>query len=67
MQEKQKCKVDFKNAQLSQHWSNQQQKPLVIYFYNKKKCEVDVVDQMIRQYLTHTASCRWPLGQIFWT
>ena len=41
------------------------EKPSVIHFYNRNKVGVDVVDQMLRQYSTHTASRRWPLA--VWT
>ena len=37
-------------------------KPDVILFYNKNKVGVDVVDQMIRKYSTHSASRRWPVA-----
>ena len=37
-------------------------KPDVILFYNKNKVGVDVVDQMVRKYSTHSASRRWPVA-----
>ena len=40
-------------------------KPCVIHFYNKNKVGIDVVDQMLRQYSTHTASQRWSFA--VWT
>ena len=39
--------------------------PCVMHFYNKNKIGVDVVDQMLRQYSTHTASRRWSFA--VWT
>ena len=39
--------------------------PSVIHFYNRNKVGVDVVDQMLRQYSTDTASRRWPFA--VWT
>ena len=40
-------------------------KPCVFHFYHKNKVDVDVFDQMLRQYSTHTASRRWPFAA--WT
>ena len=37
-------------------------KPDVILFYNKNEVGVDVVDQMVRKYLTHSTSRRWPVA-----
>ena len=37
-------------------------KPDVILFYNKNKVGVDVVDQMVREYSTHSASRRWSVA-----
>ena len=45
--------------------NTEKKKPLVIHFYNKNKVGVDVFDQMARQYMTHSASRRWPLA--VWT
>ena len=44
---------------------SKKKKPCLIYFYNKNKVGVDVVDQMLWQYSTHTASRRWPYA--VWT
>ena len=44
---------------------SKKKKPCVIYFYNKNKVGIDVVDQLLRQYSTHTASRRWPFA--VWT
>lgn len=37
-------------------------KPDMILFYNKNKVGIDIVDQMLRLYSTHSASRRWPLA-----
>lgn len=37
-------------------------KPEVINFYNKNKVGVDVLDQMIKKYSTHSATRRWPVA-----
>ena len=37
-------------------------KPDIILFYNKNKVGVDVVDQMVRKYSTHSASRRWSVA-----
>lgn len=37
-------------------------KPETVLFYNSTKCGVDVLDAMIRQYSTKSASRRWPLA-----
>ena len=42
--------------------NTEKKKTLVIHFYNKNKVGVDVFDQMVRQYTTHSASKRWPLA-----
>ena len=44
---------------------SKKKKTCVIYFYNKNKVGVDVVDQMLRQYSTHTTNRRWPFA--VWT
>ena len=44
---------------------SKKKKPCVIHFYNKNKISVDVVDQMLRQYSTHTANRRWSFA--VWT
>ena len=44
---------------------SKKKKPCIIHFYNKNKVGVDVVDQMLRQYSTHTASRRRPFA--VWT
>lgn len=37
-------------------------KPNVILFYNKNKCGVDVVDNMLKMYSSRCASRRWPMA-----
>lgn len=37
-------------------------KPLVVLFYNKNKCGVDISDSMLRLYTTRCATRRWPLA-----
>ena len=40
----------------------QKNKPDITLFYNKNKVGVDVVDQMVRKYSTHSTSRRWPVA-----
>lgn len=41
------------------------QKPKIIHFYNKTKCGVDVVDNMLRKYTTKSKTNHWPLAVFF--
>ena len=69
--------IFFVNYQCKKNWSvnlistmhnapsidqSKKKKPCVIHFYNKNKVCVDVVDQMLLHYATHTASRRWPFA-----
>ena len=38
---------------------SKKKKPCVIHFYNNNKVDINVVDQVFRQYSTHMASTRW--------
>ena len=40
---------------------NRKAKPETVKFYNSAIFEVDVVDQMARQYTANAASRRWPV------
>jgi len=40
---------------------NGKKKPETILFYNKTKCGVDVLDQMLRKYSVKACSRRWPV------
>lgn len=41
------------------------QKPEIVHFYNKTKCGVDVVDNMLRKYTTKSKTNHWPLAVFF--
>lgn len=42
--------------------TTEKKKPHIILQYNKKKCGVDTVDQMVSHFSTKMASRRWPLA-----
>ncbi|XP_071567686.1 piggyBac transposable element-derived protein 4-like [Temnothorax nylanderi] len=44
---------------------NEKKKPDMIAFYNKYKCGVDTMDQMVSRYSTHRRTSRWPLALFF--
>ena len=41
---------------------SQKKTPETVEFYNKTKCGVDVVDQMVRQYSFKAGTRRWPVA-----
>ena len=42
-------------------WKHKKKLPETVEFYNKTKCGVDIVDQMVRKYSVQAALRRWPV------
>ena len=40
-------------------------KPETVTFYNKKKCGVDIVDQMVRQYMVKAVTRKQPVAVFY--
>ena len=43
----------------------EKKKPETVEFYNKTKCDVDVADQMARQYSVKAGTRRWPVAVFY--
>lgn len=45
--------------------SSTKQKPNTVTDYNKKKCGVDIMDQMVREYSVRRGTRRWPVAVFY--
>jgi hypothetical protein len=60
-----KAVVLMSSVHYTKETSGPKNKPAAIHYYNKYKCGVDAMDQMLTKYTTKRKTNRWPLAFFF--